>query len=132
MQATPCSAPPIQSIDNTASGDETTRIGGFPAGLHDRTGIRLEDQVGVRQEGVRVIGLSVDPTSAHKDWIRDINETQNTTMNYPVIAPAIQDEKELKAKFPKAKFPKGYKVIKPYLRMTPQPNKKSSATPRSK
>jgi len=136
----------------------------------------------------------------HEGWIRDINETQRTTMNYPVIAdhdrkvamlydmvhanadntqtvrsvfivdpskkirlmitypastgrnfdeilrvvdslqltdkfsvatpanwkdgqevvilPAIQDENELKAK-----FPKGYKVIKPYLRMTPQPNK---------
>ncbi len=35
-----------------------------------------------------------------------------------VIAPAIQDPEELKKR-----FPKGYKVIKPYLRMTPQPNK---------
>ncbi len=152
------------------------------------------------KRGVRIIGLSVDPSSAHKDWIRDINETQQTTVNYPVIAdhdrkvatlydmvhpnaentqtvrsvfvidpnkkirltitypastgrnfdeilrvidslqltdkfsvstpanwkdgqdvvilPAIQDENELKAK-----FPKGYKVVKPYLRMTPQPNK---------
>jgi alkyl hydroperoxide reductase subunit AhpC len=35
-----------------------------------------------------------------------------------VIAPAIQDPEELKTR-----FPKGYKVIKPYLRMTPQPNK---------
>jgi len=152
------------------------------------------------KRGVRVIGLSVDPSSSHKDWIKDINETQQTTMNYPVIAdhdrrvamlydmvqqsaentqtvrsvfvidpnkkirltitypastgrnfdeilrvidslqltdkfsvatpanwkegqdvvilPAIQDENELKTK-----FPKGYKVVKPYLRLTPQPNK---------
>jgi alkyl hydroperoxide reductase subunit AhpC len=35
-----------------------------------------------------------------------------------VIAPAIQDPEELKTR-----FPKGYKVIKPYLRLTPQPNK---------
>jgi alkyl hydroperoxide reductase subunit AhpC len=35
-----------------------------------------------------------------------------------VIAPAIQDPEELKTR-----FPKGFKVIKPYLRMTPQPNK---------
>jgi hypothetical protein len=35
-----------------------------------------------------------------------------------VIAPAIQDKEELKAK-----FPKGYTVVKPYLRITPQPNK---------
>jgi alkyl hydroperoxide reductase subunit AhpC len=35
-----------------------------------------------------------------------------------VIVPSIKDAEELKAK-----FPKGYEVIKPYLRMTPQPNK---------
>lgn len=152
------------------------------------------------KRGVRVVGLSIDPTNAHKDWIQDINETQNTTMNFPVIAdhdqkvaqlydmvhpnadntqtvrsvfvidpnkkirlmitypastgrnfdellrvidslqltdkfsvatpanwkdgqdvvilPAVQDEKELKEK-----FPKGFKKIKPYLRITPQPNK---------
>jgi alkyl hydroperoxide reductase subunit AhpC len=35
-----------------------------------------------------------------------------------VIAPAIQEPNELKAK-----FPKGYTVVKPYLRITPQPNR---------
>jgi alkyl hydroperoxide reductase subunit AhpC len=35
-----------------------------------------------------------------------------------VIAPALQDPEDLKTR-----FPKGYKVIKPYLRLTPQPNK---------
>jgi alkyl hydroperoxide reductase subunit AhpC len=35
-----------------------------------------------------------------------------------VIVPSLQDPEVLKQK-----FPKGYKVIKPYLRMTPQPNK---------
>jgi alkyl hydroperoxide reductase subunit AhpC len=151
---------------------------------------------------VKVIGLSVDPSNSHADWIKDINETQNTEMNFPVIAdadkkvstiydmvhpnaddtqtvrsvfiikpdktigltitypapastgrnfteilrvidslqltanygvatpvnwkdgedvviaPAIQDENELKER-----FPKGYKAVKPYLRITPQPNK---------
>ena len=152
------------------------------------------------KRNVKVIGLSVDATTAHKDWVKDINETQNTTINFPIVAdsdrkvaslydmvhpgeddtatvrsvfvvkpdktvaltitypastgrnfveilrvidslqltkeysvatpvnwkdgddvvitPAIQDMDELKQK-----FPKGYKVIKPYLRMTPQPNK---------
>jgi alkyl hydroperoxide reductase subunit AhpC len=142
----------------------------------------------------------VDPSNAHAEWIKDINETQNTEMNFPVIAdadkkvsqiydmvhphadntqtvrsvfiikpdktvaltitypastgrnfteilrvidslqltanygvatpvnwkdgedvvivPAIQDENEIKEK-----FPKGYKAVKPYLRITPQPNK---------
>jgi len=152
------------------------------------------------KRNVKVIGLSVDPTDSHDLWIKDINETQNTSMNFPVIAdhdrkvsllydmihpnaddtmtvrsvfvigpdkkiklvitypastgrnfnevlrvidslqltadfgvatpvdwkygedvviaPAIQDKDELKAK-----FPKGYTVVKPYLRITPQPNK---------
>ena len=152
------------------------------------------------KRNVKVVGLSVDPTDSHKDWIKDINETQNTTINFPivadsdrkvallydmvhpsadetatvrsvfvikpdktvaltitypastgrnldeilrvidslqltakysvatpvnwkdgddvVIAPAIQDADELKQK-----FSKGFKVIRPYLRMTPQPNK---------
>ncbi|MFB3057234.1 MAG: peroxiredoxin [Ignavibacteriaceae bacterium] len=152
------------------------------------------------KRNVKVVGLSVDPTDSHKDWIKDINETQNTTINFPivadsdrkvallydmvhpsadetatvrsvfvikpdktvaltitypastgrnfdeilrvidslqltakysvatpvnwkdgddvVIAPAIQDADELKQK-----FPKGFKVIRPYLRMTPQPNR---------
>lgn len=152
------------------------------------------------KRNVKVVGLSVDPTDAHKDWVKDINETQNTTINFPivadsdrkvallydmvhpsadetatvrsvfvikpdktvaltitypastgrnfdeilrvidslqltakysvatpvnwkdgddvVIAPAIQDADELKQK-----FPKGFKVIRPYLRMTPQPNR---------
>ena len=36
--------------------------------------------------GVKVIGLSVDPLEDHKGWIKDINETQNTTVNFPLIA----------------------------------------------
>lgn len=35
-----------------------------------------------------------------------------------VIIPALQDPEELKKR-----FPKGFKAVKPYLRMTPQPNK---------
>ncbi len=152
------------------------------------------------KRNVKVVGLSVDPTNAHEEWIEDINETQNTRVNFPiiadfdrkvaylydmvhpnaddtqtvrsvfvispgrkirltitypastgrnfdeilrvidslqltdtysvstpvnwkdgdevVIAPAIQDESELNQK-----FPKGYRQVKPYLRLTPQPNR---------
>jgi alkyl hydroperoxide reductase subunit AhpC len=35
-----------------------------------------------------------------------------------VIVPSLTDPKELAER-----FPKGYKAVKPYLRMTPQPNK---------
>lgn len=35
---------------------------------------------------VKVIALSVDPVQSHLLWIKDINETQHTTVNYPIIA----------------------------------------------
>ena len=148
---------------------------------------------------VKVVGLSVDSVEDHKGWINDINETQNTVMNFPLIAdpdreiansydmihpnaldnltvrsvfvigpdkkvklmltypastgrnfdellrvidslqltaqhsvatpanwkdgddcivvPALSDDEA------KEKFPKGFTAIKPYLRITPQPNK---------
>jgi alkyl hydroperoxide reductase subunit AhpC len=152
------------------------------------------------KRGVKPIALSVDPATKHKEWISDINETQNTTVNFPIIAdadrkvadlydlihpnasatatvrsvfiidpkkvirttitypastgrnfdeiirvidslqltdshkvatpvnwkdgddvvivPSIQDPAELAER-----FPKGFKAVKPYLRITPQPNK---------
>ena len=148
---------------------------------------------------VKVIALSVDSVSSHQDWIHDINETQATNVEFPIIAdedkkvadlydmihpnasetmtvrslfiispdkkvklmltyPAstgrnftevlrVIDSLQLTAKYSvatpadwkdgedvivmnsiktediDAKFPKGHKVIKPYLRTTPQPNK---------
>jgi len=147
----------------------------------------------------KVIALSVDGLESHKLWIKDINETQNTTVNFPIIAdedkkiatlydmlhpnasekftvrsvfvigpdkkikltltyPAstgrnfeellrVIDSLQLTANYSvatpanwkdgedvvitpavpdsdiPAKFPKGHTPIKPYLRMTPQPNK---------
>jgi thioredoxin-dependent peroxiredoxin len=35
---------------------------------------------------VKIIGLSVDPTDKHADWMKDIEETQGQAPNYPVIA----------------------------------------------
>ncbi|MDY6805813.1 MAG: peroxiredoxin [Cyanobacteriota bacterium] len=152
------------------------------------------------KRNVKVIALSVDDAESHKGWIGDINETQSTTVNYPILADVdnkvselydmihpnanasltvrtvfvIDPEKKLRLtityppstgrnfgeilrvidslqltdnysvatpvdwkdgddcvivpslKDPevlKEKFPKGYEEIKPYLRMTPQPNK---------
>ena len=159
---------------------------------------KLKDEFDKR--GVKVIALSVDPVDSHKRWVSDINTTQNTTVNFPLIAdpdrkvadlydmihpeadntmtvrsvfiidpkkkvrltltypaatgrnfdeiirvidalqltdshsvatpanwrdgdecvilPSITDENELKEK-----FPKGYKELTGYLRMTPQPNR---------
>ena len=150
------------------------------------------------KRGVKVIALSVDDVDSHHNWIKDINETQHTTVNFPIIAdpefvvsklydfvhpnasekhtvrsvviigpdkkvkllityPAstgrnfnellrVIDSLQLTADYSvatpanwqqgedvvvvpaiktediPAKFPKGYTEIKPYLRMTPQPN----------
>ncbi len=50
------------------------------------------------------------------------NYSVATTVNWKegedvIIVPAVSDEDA------KAKFPKGWKALKPYLRLTPQPNK---------
>jgi alkyl hydroperoxide reductase subunit AhpC len=151
------------------------------------------------KRNTKVIALSVDGLDSHHEWIKDINETQNTTVGFPIIAdedkrvatlydmihpnanesftvrsvfiigpdkkikltltyPAstgrnfdellrVIDSLQLTAKYSVAtpanwkdgdkvvistavkdeeiaeKFPKGYERVKPYLRMTPQPNK---------
>lgn len=150
------------------------------------------------KRNTKVIAVSVDSLESHNRWVPDINETQNTTVNYPIIAdedrkvaelysmihqsandkltvrsvfiigpdkkikltityPAstgrnfkeiirVLDSLQLTANYSvatpvnwengqdcivspaiktediPAKFPKGHKVIKPYLRTTPQPN----------
>jgi alkyl hydroperoxide reductase subunit AhpC len=38
------------------------------------------------KRGVKVIGLSVDPLDSHQGWVKDIEETQNCQMNFPMIA----------------------------------------------
>jgi alkyl hydroperoxide reductase subunit AhpC len=40
------------------------------------------------RRNVKVIGLSVDSTGDHEAWSRDIEETQGTAPNYPVIGDA--------------------------------------------
>jgi alkyl hydroperoxide reductase subunit AhpC len=37
---------------------------------------------------VKIIGLSVDPTDSHEAWAKDIEETQGTAPNYPIIGDA--------------------------------------------
>ena len=40
------------------------------------------------RRGVKIIGLSVDPSDRHADWAKDIEETQGHAPNYPIIADA--------------------------------------------
>ena len=157
---------------------------------------KLKDEF--EKRGVKAIALSVDDVESHHGWIKDINETQGTIVNFPIIAdqdrkvselydfihpnasetltvrslviidpnkkvrliitypastgrnfhevlrvvdslqltdnhkvatpanwqhgddvvivPSLKDEEEIKQR-----FPKGYKAVTPYLRLTPQP-----------
>lgn len=45
---------------------------------------QLKDEFAKRD--VKVLALSVDPLDKHEGWIRDINETQQTTVEFPIIA----------------------------------------------
>ncbi|WP_411880465.1 peroxiredoxin [Polaromonas sp. YR568] len=40
------------------------------------------------KRNVKPIAVSVDPLESHGKWINDINETQNTTVNFPILADA--------------------------------------------
>ena len=40
------------------------------------------------RRGVKIIAISVDPLDRHAEWAKDIEETQGTAPNYPMIADA--------------------------------------------
>ncbi len=39
-----------------------------------------------QKRGVKPIAVSVDPMDSHEEWIKDINETQDVSVNFPLIA----------------------------------------------
>ena len=45
---------------------------------------KLSDEFAKRN--VKVLALSVDSRESHDSWVLDINETQNTTVNFPIVA----------------------------------------------
>ncbi len=47
------------------------------------------------KRNVKVVALSVDPLDSHASWIKDINETQHTTVNFPIIADEDRHVSEL-------------------------------------
>lgn len=54
---------------------------------------KLKAEFGKRN--VKVIALSVDPLELHTRWIDDINETQQTQVNFPILADADRKVSEL-------------------------------------
>ena len=53
----------------------------------------LKDEFAKRN--VKVLALSVDPVERHLGWISDINETQNCTVDFPIIADEDKKVSEL-------------------------------------
>ncbi len=47
------------------------------------------------KRNVKVIALSVDSVASHTEWIKDINQTQNTSVNFPIIADPIFEVSKL-------------------------------------
>jgi alkyl hydroperoxide reductase subunit AhpC len=47
------------------------------------------------KRGVKAIAVSVDPLDSHMGWIKDIEETQNVSMNFPIIADPERKVSEL-------------------------------------
>ena len=47
------------------------------------------------KRNVKVAALSVDSLDSHNGWVQDINETQNTTVNFPIIADEDKNVAEL-------------------------------------
>jgi alkyl hydroperoxide reductase subunit AhpC len=47
------------------------------------------------KRGVKVLALSVDPVEKHVGWIKDINETQQVSVEFPIIADEDKKVSEL-------------------------------------
>lgn len=47
------------------------------------------------KRNVKVIALSVDDAGSHREWIKDINETQSTVVNFPIIADPVFEVSKL-------------------------------------
>ena len=53
----------------------------------------LKDEFAKRN--VKVLAVSVDPIDKHEGWVKDINETQNANVNFPLIADPERKVSEL-------------------------------------
>jgi thioredoxin-dependent peroxiredoxin len=52
------------------------------------------------RRNTKIIGLSVDPTDKHEKWAQDIEETQGTAPNYPIIGDADYNVSKLYGMLP--------------------------------
>ncbi|HBD37934.1 MAG TPA: peroxidase, partial [Cupriavidus sp.] len=54
---------------------------------------RLKEEFAKRN--VKAIALSVDSVESHHGWIQDINDTQSTSVNFPILADGDRKVSEL-------------------------------------
>ncbi len=47
------------------------------------------------KRGVKVVALSIDPVESHRKWIEDIDSSQRTTVDFPILADADRKISEL-------------------------------------
>jgi alkyl hydroperoxide reductase subunit AhpC len=88
----------------------------------------------------KIIGLSVDPVDATQKWAGDIEDTQGTAPNYPIIGDADFKVAKLYEMLPaetagdpgdrtpasddeaREKYPDGWDSPRPYIRIVPDPS----------
>ena len=58
-------------------------------------GLTAKLKIEFTKRGVKAVALSVDPVESHHRWIGDINETQHTIVNFPILADADRKVSEL-------------------------------------
>lgn len=58
-------------------------------------GLTAKLKADFESRNVKALALSVDPVDKHHQWIDDINDTQNTTVNFPILADSDRKVSEL-------------------------------------
>lgn len=76
-----------------------------------------------KQRNCKVVGLSIDSVEEHKLWIEDINETQETTVSFPVVA---DESGIISSQFSFSEFRDGLTIIKTRVLYLISPEKKVS------
>ena len=76
---------PVPRLDRRFLGRPVLPPQDFHPGLHDRVGLYGQHQGQFDRRNVKIIGLSVDPVEDQAAWSKDIEETQGTAPNYPII-----------------------------------------------
>jgi len=63
-------------------------------------GYMAKIQPDFESRNTKIIGLSVDPTDKHGEWVKDIEETQGTAPQYPIIADSDYEVSKLYGMLP--------------------------------